>query len=404
MIGDLGWIKAIGRYGGMGRIVAGFMAYSICTVSAPNLYALFPVRPTLMHAVMPLEFANLDAILNHGFDTVIDVRSPAEFAEDHIPGAINLPALDNDQRAQVGTIYKQISPFDARKIGAGMVIRNVAHHIDGPLAAKDGGWRPLIYCWRGGQRSGVFRTILSEIGWRADTIKGGYQTYRRLVNKYLYDDALPHKIVLLDGYTGTAKTALLPRLAARGAQVIDLEGLARHRGSLLGAMPDGQPAQKGFETALAMALHQLDPARPVIVEAESNKIGKIRVPPGLWTAMHDAPRIVLDVPLAARARYLAETYRDILTDVDGLARRLAPLRRVRGHAVVDKWIASAHDGALVDLSAMLMLDHYDPAYAKSRQIESRHIMATIKTDQLDDQGQEKAADAITDALCRMSTD
>lgn len=350
---------------------------------------------------MPLTFDSLDAILNHGFDTVIDVRSPAEFAIDHVPGAINLPALDNDQRAEVGTIYKQISAFDARKIGAGMVVRNVADHVDGPLAGKDGAWRPLVYCWRGGQRSGVFRTILSEIGWRADTIQGGYQSFRRLVNKTLYDVSLPHELVLLDGYTGTAKTAILPRLQARGVQVLDLENLARHRGSLLGAMPGGQPAQKGFETALATAIHALDPARPVVVEAESSKIGRITLPPVLWSAMIKAPRIVLDVPLDARARYLAQAYRDVIADPVVLADRLKPLRWVRGHAVVDRWISLSEQGALEGLSQALMTEHYDPAYAKSRQNCPQETTAVITTSTLDNAGQEQAADAVLKALAKL---
>ncbi|WP_333712039.1 tRNA 2-selenouridine(34) synthase MnmH [Yoonia sp.] len=343
---------------------------------------------------MPLQFTSLDAILKHGFDTVIDVRSPAEFAEDHMPGAINLPALDNAQRAEVGTIYKQVSPFKARKIGAGMVIRNVADHIDGPLQDKDGGWRPLVYCWRGGQRSGVFRTILSEIGWRAETVQGGYMTFRRLVNGALHDAPLPHRLILLDGYTGTAKTALLPRLPARGVQTLDLEGLACHRGSLLGEMPGGQPSQKMFETALAVALQGLDPDRPVIVEAESSKIGRLNLPKSLWQAMLAAPRVVLDIPAQARARYLAEAYRDVISDPARLAEKLAPLRRLRGHAVVDGWIALSKDGALVDLSHALMVQHYDPAYTKSRRIDEREVLATLATDALDTDGQERLADAI----------
>jgi tRNA 2-selenouridine synthase len=343
---------------------------------------------------MPLTFTSLDEILNHGFDTVIDVRSPAEFAEDHMPGAINLPALDNAQRAKVGTIYKQVSPFDARKIGAGMVIRNVADHIDGPLQDKDGGWRPLIYCWRGGQRSGVFRTILSEIGWRAETVKGGYMTFRRLVNAMLHDTPLPHRFILLDGYTGSAKTELLPRLAARGVQTLDLEGLAQHRGSLLGAMPGGQPSQKGFETALAVALNALDPARPVIVEAESSKIGRLNIPKSVWQAMIAAPRIDLDIPEAARAQYLARAYREVIADADLLAEKLHPLRRLRGHAVVDRWITLSRRGALVDLSHALMVEHYDPAYAKSRQAHERNVLATISADGLDADGQERIADRI----------
>lgn len=347
---------------------------------------------------MPIEFTSLDAIFDHGFDTVIDVRSPAEFAEDHVPGAVNLPALSNEQRAEVGTIYKQISAFDGRKIGAGMVIRNVADHIDGPLMEKDGAWRPLVYCWRGGQRSGVFSTLLSEIGWRADTIKGGYTSFRRLVKASLYDDALPHRFILLDGYTGTAKTEILPRLAARGVQVIDLEGLAGHRGSLLGEMPGGQPSQKAFETGLAQALSKLDPSRPVVVEAESSKIGRISIPASVWAAMLAAPRIVIQAPKAARAAYLARAYREVIADPIVVAGKLEPLRRLRGHATVDRWITLSKEGALVDLSHALMVDHYDPSYAKSRRIGEREVLAEVSVETLADDGQERAADGIAAAV------
>ena len=229
---------------------------------------------------MALTFPTLADLLAHGHDTIIDVRSPAEFAEDRIPGAVNMPVLSNEERARVGTIYVQQSPFLARKIGAAMVFRNAARHVEGPLAGHGGGWRPLVYCWRGGQRSGSFSYLLREIGWRSETVAGGYRSYRRLVHRALYDTPLDRRVVLLDGYTGTAKTDLLRLLAARGEQVIDLEGLANHRGSVLGLRPGGQPAQKGFETRIAAALVALDPARPVIIEAESTKIGELSLPPG----------------------------------------------------------------------------------------------------------------------------
>jgi tRNA 2-selenouridine synthase len=279
-----------------------------------------------------------------------------------------------------------------------MVVRNVADHIDGPLMEKDGAWRPLVYCWRGGQRSGVFSTLLSEIGWRADTVKGGYTTFRRLVKAMLYDDPLAHHFVLLDGYTGTAKTEILPRLKARGIQTIDLEGLACHRGSLLGEMPGGQPSQKGFETALAMALRELDPSRPVVVEAESSKIGRIALPSSVWATMLAAPRIVINATEAARATYLATAYREVIADPTVVAAKLDPLRRMRGHATVDRWIALSKEGALVDLSHALMVDHYDPAYAKSRKIDERRVLGEVSVDTLDDAGQERAADGITAAL------
>ena len=347
---------------------------------------------------MARAFTDLAELLDHGFDDVIDVRSPAEFVEDHIPGAINLPALDNAQRAEVGTIYKQVSPFDARRIGAAMVARNVADHVDGPLKGKDGGWRPLVYCWRGGQRSNSVATILRQIGWRAEVVEGGYQSFRRLVNRALYDSPLPHRLILLDGNTGTAKTAVLEELAARDVQVVDLEGLAGHRGSLLGATEAGQPEQKGFETALAAAFHRLDPGRPVVVEAESSKIGRLSLPPSLWAAMQAAPRIVIEAPLEARAAFLTGAYADIIAEPAEVARRLAPLRRLRGHEVVDRWIALLEAGEHEALAAALMVDHYDAAYARSRRIDSREVMATVEAARLDAAGRAALAERVAELV------
>lgn len=347
---------------------------------------------------MPTQFDTLRAMLDHGFDTVIDVRSPAEFAVDHMPGAINLPALSNDERAEVGTIYKQVSAFKARKLGAALVARNVANHIEGPLAEKDGGWRPLIYCWRGGQRSGSFTIILQQIGWRADTVQGGYMTWRRLVNKALYDTPIPHRIILLDGNTGTAKTALLAKLAERGVQTIDLEGLAGHRGSLLGRTAGGQPDQKGFESALAVAFANLDPHRPVIIEAESSKIGKINLPKQLWSAMITAPKIMISVPISARAAFLETAYADVIANPADLEKRLAPLRNIRGHAVVDGWIKLMHAGEFRALAAALMEQHYDAAYAKSRAVDEHEILAELASETLDEAGQNSLADAIVKVL------
>lgn len=343
---------------------------------------------------MPKQFDTLRAMLDHGFDTVIDVRSPAEFAADHMPGAINLPALSNDQRAEVGTIYKQVSAFKARKLGAALVARNVADHVGGSLAEKDGSWQPLVYCWRGGQRSGSFTIILQQIGWRADTVEGGYMTWRRLVNKALYDTPITQRIILLDGNTGTAKTALLAKLAERGVQTIDLEGLAGHRGSLLGRTAGGQPDQKGFESALATALANMDPTRPVILEAESSKIGRINLPKQLWSAMIAAPRIMISAPISARAAFLETAYADVISDPIDLEKRLEPLRNIRGHAVVDGWIKLMNAGDFRALAAALMEQHYDAAYAKSRAVDEHEIIADLTSETLDEAGQNTLVAAI----------
>jgi tRNA 2-selenouridine synthase len=340
---------------------------------------------------LALTFESLPALLAHGFDAVIDVRSPAEFAEDHIPGAISLPAMSNEERARVGTIYKQVSPFDARKIGAAIVARNVAAHLEGPLAGMTGGWRPLVYCWRGGQRSGSVATILTAVGWRTDTVAGGYQSFRRLVHGAVYEGVFPARVVLIDGNTGTAKTGVLARLAARGVQVLDLEGMAGHRGSLLGGTEAGQPSQRAFETRLAVAMAGLDPSRPVVVEAESSKIGRIAVPPVLWAAMCDAPRMEIDAPVEARADYLVEAYADVIADPERLAGLLQPLRFHRGHGVVDGWLALLARGEHRALAEALMVDHYDPAYGKSRAVHAPEVVATVRAERLDAAGVDAVA-------------
>lgn len=315
---------------------------------------------------MALVLTSLSQVAAFDFDAVIDVRSPSEYAEDHLPGAINLPVLDDAERARVGTIYKQQSPFLARKIGAALVARNAARHLEGPLADKPGGWRPLVYCWRGGQRSGSFATILSQVGWRVELIEGGYKSWRRLVVQELQDRPVRAPVVVLDGNTGIAKTEILNMLPAHGLQVIDLEGLANHRGSLFGARPGGQPSQKAFEGRLAMALAMLDPSRPVVVEAESSRIGSVQLPKRLWQAMCNAPRLRLAAPLQVRAQYLARSYADLTEDPMRLAEVIALLRPLHPAERISRWLNLAETGDHVALAAELMQFHYDPRYEKHR--------------------------------------
>lgn len=322
----------------------------------------------------------LSQLFDTRFDTVIDVRSPSEWAEDHLPGAINLPVLDDTQRARVGTIYKQESPFKARKVGGALVARNAAAHLEGPLAEMGGGWRPLVYCWRGGQRSGSFTTILQSVGWRAEVLAGGYKTYRRLVVAALYDTPFPAPVVVLDGNTGSAKTEVLNLLPALGLQVLDLEGLAGHRGSLFGAQ-GVQPSQKAFEGRLAMAMARLDPTRPVVVEAESAKVGECRLPPRLWRAMVAAPRVAIGAPPEARAAYLARAYADLTADPDRLIATINLLRALHAAEVIDGWQALARQGAYQALALDLMQRHYDPRYDKHR-ARSAPPAAELWTDSL----------------------
>ncbi|MDP1914124.1 tRNA 2-selenouridine(34) synthase MnmH [Brevundimonas sp.] len=341
---------------------------------------------------------DLSPAARDGFDAIIDVRSPAEFALDHLPGAINLPVLDNAQRAAVGTEYVQGSKFLARRTGAAMVARNIAAHLDGALADRTGGFRPLVYCWRGGQRSGAMVAVMDQIGWPATVLDGGYQTWRRQVTAALYDTPLPHRLTLLDGPTGSGKTALLTALAEQGAQALDLEALAAHRGSLFGAMPGGQPSQKAFESRLHDALSRLDPARPVIAEAESSKIGGRVLPPSLWAAMSAAPVIELAVPLDLRIAHIVEHYTDIAADPTALDEALIRLPRHHARAAITEWRAMGARGDIAELAAELIKAHYDPAYLRTGETRNRAVLKRLAVTDLTPAGLADTAREVIAAL------
>lgn len=345
---------------------------------------------------MPVTLTSLSELKAQDFDDIIDVRAPSEFAEDHLPGAMSLPVLDDDERARVGTIYKQVSPFDARKLGAALVAANAARHIAGPLADRPGGWRPLVYCWRGGQRSGSFATILGQIGWRVETLAGGYKAWRKLVLAEVTEGAFPCPVIVLDGNTGSAKTEILNLLPARGVQVIDLEGLARHRGSLFGAM-GGQPGQRAFETRLAVQIAALDPARPVVVEAESAKVGECIIPPRLWKAMQRAPRIALSVPRPERAAYLTRAYADIIADPARLIATLEALRPFQPGKQVEAWAGMARAGAFTELAEGLMAAHYDPRYEKHRR-RAEVPITTLEAPSLSPEALPQIADRLAEMI------
>jgi tRNA 2-selenouridine synthase len=335
------------------------------------------------------------------YDSIIDVRSPGEFAEDHIPGAVNLPVLNNDERALVGTIYVQESRFNARRIGAAIVARNVAHHLETALANRPGSFRPLIYCWRGGQRSSAMATILAQVGWRCAVLTGGYKTYRRRVQSRLYDEDLALKVVLLDGHTGAGKTEVLARLGAVGVQTLDLEGLAEHRGSVFGGLSGcRQPSQKMFESRLLGALEGLDPVRPLVVEAESSKIGDRMIPPILWKAMLSAPRIELVAPRIERARRVVEIYADVVTDSASLIATLKRLPVWPGRRMLGEWSRLAEAGEYIALADSLMELHYDPAYLRSNRNDGRTKLATIVLEKLDEADLARAAGAVADFVAK----
>ncbi|HCY62769.1 MAG TPA: tRNA 2-selenouridine(34) synthase MnmH [Oxalobacteraceae bacterium] len=300
------------------------------------------------------------------FHTIIDVRSEGEFAEDHLPGAINCPVLNNEERARVGTLYKQVGSFEAKKLGAALVARNIAHHLDTVFADKPREWKPLVYCWRGGNRSGSMAHILAKIGWPAVQLDGGYKEYRRHVNAALTELPGRYSFRVIGGPTGSGKSELLRTLEQAGAQVLDLEQLAAHRGSVLGHLPSQpQPTQKTFESTIWQALRSFDPACPVFVESESKKVGNLRVPEALMDRMRASPCIALSLDMAGRVALLMREYEHFVAAPDDLNRQLECLLHLHGRENLGRWQEMASSGAMAPLVEELLKQHYDPAYMRS---------------------------------------
>ena len=326
------------------------------------------------------------------FDEIIDVRSPAEFAEDHVPGAVNCPVLDDAERAAIGTLYAQHSPFDAKKRGAALVAKNIARHVEERFAARERAWRPLVYCWRGGKRSGAMAHVLAEIGWHAAQLDGGYRNYRREVLAQLAELPRRYRYRVICGATGTAKSRLLAALASAGAQVLDLEDLAQHRGSVLGALPERvQPSQKMFDSLLWDALRSFDPARAVYVEAESRKIGRLQLPDALLEGMRASPCVLIEAPLAERVAFLLEEYGHFLRDPDELRRKLDCLAGLQSKETLARWAVQIEAARWDELVTDLLQNHYDPAYRRATRknfarFAEAHVLTPARLDRATLQG------------------
>ncbi|WP_066742336.1 tRNA 2-selenouridine(34) synthase MnmH [Cupriavidus sp. D384] len=337
----------------------------------------------------------------HAFDTIIDARSPAEFEIDHIPGAINCPVLDNEERRIVGTLYKQSGAFEARRVGGAMVAANLARHLGGQFSDRPQGWRPLVYCWRGGLRSGSMTTWMRMVGWDAQQLAGGYKSWRRHVIATLDALAPQLPLVVICGATGSGKTRVLQALAAHGEQVVDIEGLARHKGSLLGALPDvRQPSQTAFETALADAIEHIDLTRPLFVEGEGARIGQLNLPVPLVARMRDSLCLEIEVPMPARLAFLLRDYAYLGDRPEWLAEQLGRLNALHGNTTIDAWQAMARARDLPGLFAELAARHYDPSYARSQR---KHFhrwddRMTVPADSLSAEGIEALAAVIAERV------
>lgn len=300
------------------------------------------------------------------FDSIIDVRSPAEYALDHIPGAINCPVLNDAERVTVGTIYKQQSPFEARKLGAAIVARNIAHHLEQHFQAMPKPWKPLIYCWRGGNRSGSMALIFAKVGWPVVQLDGGYKAYRHSVMHVLEQLPMSLQFQVICGTTGSGKSRLLRYLEQAGAQVLDLEQLAAHRGSVLGGLPmNPQPSQKMFETRLWQVLRRFRSDRVVYVESESKKIGDLRVPGALMDRIRGSPCVQVQISTNDRVKLLIEDYPHLVKDTELLTEQLSHLTQLHGKEKIQRWQALAETGEFAALVNALLVEHYDPAYLRS---------------------------------------
>ena len=317
---------------------------------------------------MPLQTITAEEALQRldAFDTIIDARSENEYAEDHLPGAVNWPTLDNQQRHEIGTTYKQVNAFEAKKRGAAIAARNISAHIERHVIDKPKDWKPLAYCWRGGKRSGSLSLILSEIGFRVTLIEGGYKAFRAALLADIPRLAPQFDWRVICGTTGSGKTRLLQALQAAGAQVLDLEALANHRSSVLGALPGvPQPSQKQFDTRIWDALRRLDPKRPVFVESESKKVGNVAVPAALIEAMRAGPCLNLVLSDAERVALLLEDYDFFVQNGEAFCERLDALTELKGRQVIEGWKAQVRSGNIDDVVRDLLLTHYDPVYLQS---------------------------------------
>ena len=313
--------------------------------------------------------AAADAVHNlDRFDAVIDARSESEFAEDHLPHALNWPTLNDAERQFIGTTYKQVNAFEAKKRGAALAARNIAAHIEREVIDKARDWSPLLYCWRGGKRSGSLALVLDQVGFRVNLVEGGYKAFRAamLQDVQARADALQFQVVC--GTTGSGKTRLLHALHRAGAQVLDLEALAQHRSSVLGAIPGvPQPSQKRFDSLVWDALRRFDTTRAVFVESESKKVGNVAVPERLMERIRQSPCINLQLATDERVQLLLEDYAYFVANPEHFCNRLDVLTAQRGKAVVQAWKDSVGRGDLAAVVRDLLLTHYDPVYVESMQ-------------------------------------
>jgi tRNA 2-selenouridine synthase len=332
------------------------------------------------------------------YDLIIDARSPREYEEDHIPGAINMPVVNNEEYAEVGTLHRT-DKMGAYRIGVRYSLVNIARHLEQDVSAYPDNARVLVYCFRGGKRSKLWMDALETIGYRVEKLKGGWKAYRRWVNEQLLEVPARYQYRVLSGPTGCGKTRLLYALSDVGAQVLDLEDIAAHRGSVLGALPDGtkQPSQKYFDTLLLKKLSEFDPAKPIWVEAESKKIGNVQLPDALLDTMRKGKSYSVVADMAQRVMLWREDYKHFEDDPMAMLDRLQFLKLHVGGEEFSAWEELAKRSAMPELFERLMVKHYDPSYRRSvlRNYPEIDQSPVVELDDLSPEGLRKVAENLT---------
>jgi tRNA 2-selenouridine synthase len=312
------------------------------------------------------------------FSAIIDARSESEYGLDRLPGAVNWPTLNDAERHDIGTQYAQVNAFEAKKRGAALAAKNIAAHIEREVIPLPKNWKPLIYCWRGGKRSGSLALVLSEIGFQVTLIDGGYKSFRASVVEDIARLATLFNYRIICGPTGSGKTRLLQGLEREGAQILDLEALAEHRSSVLGLIPgQEQPSQKQFDMRIWHALRQLDPSRTVWAESESKKVGNVSIPDQLMITLRASPCARVELPIEERVALLLEDYDFFVKDPDFFCKRLDVLRDLRGHEQINTWQQMIRSGDVPQVVAELLEKHYDPGYLSSTRRNFKQFDASI---------------------------
>ncbi len=312
---------------------------------------------------------------------LLDVRTPTEYAQGHVPGAVNLPLFSDEERAEVGTLYKQVSPERAFLKGLDFAGAKMSWYVKEAMRLAPGR-SVAVHCWRGGQRSGSVGTLLSFAKFDVKVLEGGYKAYRHHVLEQL---ALRnHKYVVLGGKTGSGKTLILNQLAALGEQVVDLEGLAHHKGSAFGALGElPQPTVEQFENDLWSELSKLDPGRRIWVENESRNIGKVFVPNELFDHIKSSPLVHLEIPFEERTKYLVEGYANFPKE-EIIASLLKITKRMGGNNV--KKALEAYEAGDVTKATAIALHYYDKTYTHSTSKGNFSQTVNLDMDKIDVEG------------------